>query len=77
MITFQLNHFLRRLHKCLCWESTARTRIGSEVGIISAAKSIMTAKASVPGKSFDSKGKPDQVAWWSVGKGPALSRGSD
>lgn len=60
-IIFQLNHFLGRLHKCLCWEGTARARTGGEVGMASAGKSIMVAKASVPGKCSETKGKPDQV----------------
>lgn len=60
-IIFQLNHFLRRLHKCLCWEDTVRTRTGDGVGTASAGKSIIAAKASVPGKCCESKGKPDQV----------------
>lgn len=76
-IIFQLNHFLRWLRKCLCWEGTARTRFGGEVGMASAGKSIMAAKASVPGKCSESKGKPDQVTRYSVDDGLALSRGLD
>lgn len=51
-IIFQLNHFLRRLHKCLCWEGSARSRIGCEVGMASADKNIMAAKTSVTESAF-------------------------
>jgi len=60
-IIFQLNHFLRRLHKCLYWDGTERTRIGGEGGIASAGKSIVAAKASVPAKCSESKGEHDQL----------------
>lgn len=73
-ITFQLIHFLRRLHKRLCWEDTVRTRIGGGAGMASAGKSIIAAKASVPGKCCESKGKVDQVTRYGVGSGSTWSR---
>lgn len=73
-IIFQLIHFLRRLHKCLCWEDTVRTRIGDGVGIASAGKSTTAAKASAPGKCCESKGKADQVTRYGVGSGSTWSR---
>lgn len=73
-IIFQLIHFLRRLHKCLCWEDTVGTRIGDGVGMASAGKSIVAAKASVPGKCCESKGKADQVTRYGVGSGSTWSR---
>lgn len=56
-IIFQLNHFLRRLHKCLCWEGSARSRIGCEVGKASVGKNIMAARTSVPVKCSQTEGE--------------------
>lgn len=72
-IIFQLIHFLRRLHKCLCWEDTVRTRTGGGVGMASAGKSIIAAKTSVLGKCCESRGKTNQVTRYSVGGGSAWS----
>lgn len=73
-IIFQLIHFLRRLHKCLCWEDTVRIRIGGGVGMASAGKSSIAAKASVLGKCCESRGKTNQVTRYGVGSGSTWSR---
>lgn len=50
------------------------TRIGDGVGMASAGKSIVAAKASVPRKCCESKGKADQVTRYGVGSGSTWSR---